>query len=393
MDEITALFSRTLPRDEFAEVVKRQMTSLGVSDLSLDSVPFTLRSPSRGVFELSNVYELYRLSAPKSRAEVISEWVDSVLSRIDIPKSFSQASPHLMPMIRPSEEQSLASLRYGSVVEFVDRPFPSSFVCVSVVYDTPKAVSRISRNYVEKWGVETGVVWNTAMQNLRLRLADEWLRIHSGVFTSMSHDGFDATRCLFPDLLRRVPLSGSSRIFMIPERDTLLVSDGQSTDSLEWMTNLGLKAFEAGPYSLTPQPFELRGDDLIPYSPPSLLNVRVENAKATHLARVYQEQVDLLEPLIEEDVFVARLIVAEKNEKVTTYCVWAESVARALLPRADVIIFRRLDNSSVYVSWDDAMRVVGPLERIDLVPARFSATMFPSSEQMIRLAEVAVPKP
>jgi uncharacterized protein YtpQ (UPF0354 family) len=189
-------------------------------------------------------------------------------------------------MLRRSDEQSLQSkLRYGSSVEFVDRPFPSASVCLSIVYDLPEKLMRLDAQWLERWGVSAELAWEAVMHNLRLRSADNWMRVHPRVFTSNWNDGFGATRCLFSDLLLRLPLNGRSRIFMIPERDTLIVADTDDADTLALTVDTALQIFERDRLALTPELFELSNGEVRLYPLTGRLQLRVENVKSIALGK------------------------------------------------------------------------------------------------------------
>jgi hypothetical protein len=84
-------------------------------------------------------------------------------------------------------------------------------------------------------------------------------------------------------------------------------------------------------------------------------------------------------------VYVAKfdlLNSGDGSNAMRSWCVWSEGVP-SLLPRTDVVILRRSDESErpVIVPWAAVERLCSPyMRRTDDEPPRFDVTAFPAAE-------------
>jgi hypothetical protein len=93
------------------------------------------------------------------------------------------------------------------------------------------------------------------------------------------------------------------------------------------------------------------------------------------------------------DIFVASVLVIERDSSLTSLAVWVQDVD-SLLPRADLVAFQPADD-------DDATRLTVPFDRVaseavlvaepDHDPPRYRVTAWPDEAVMARLRTWAVP--
>jgi hypothetical protein len=103
----------------------------------------------------------------------------------------------------------------------------------------------------------------------------------------------------------------------------------------------------------------------------------------------YAEQKSLLEKRqeqISEDVFVASFKAVEREEKVSSYCVWSKGVP-TWLPKTEFIGLYDPDTKQTgFVPWDRLQATVGHMMKpLDCYPPRWFVNEFPSPEQVEQL--------
>ena len=118
----------------------------------------------------------------------------------EMPTTFEEAAPNLMPMI-----QSRAIAEARSLAHNIDNPADRGFVgipyaehlAICVVHDTPDTKLYLTAADVDKWGVPVPDIFQTAFRNLAQLKNGFRSRFKAGrVFRSLADDTYDSSRML-----------------------------------------------------------------------------------------------------------------------------------------------------------------------------------------------------
>jgi len=113
--------------------------------------------------------------------------------------------------------------------------------------------------------------------------------------------------------------------------------------------------------------------------------------------REYGLQLDVLAGLFEKagvDVFVAKYTLIERPDgSVWSWCAWVRQVTDGLLPRTDYVCLGDNETkSSLWVRWDDAVRIAGDALHTEPAysPPRWRVHGWPNDDVMVALRAAAV---
>jgi hypothetical protein len=187
----------------------------------------------------------------------------------------------------------------------------------------------------------------------------------TGVYLSMSHDNYDASRLLLLDMVRKMQVKGDA-VAMIPNRDTLIMTGSEDWDGLKAMIGLAKEALQQ-PRPISGLAVRLRGDEWESWMPDVAhpLHQEFRTLRVQSLGQDYAEQKELLDKLHtkkQQDIFVASFSAMEHKDtkELTTYCVWSKNIL-ALLPRTERIAFMQDGKDPLMADWDRVVEAAGNL--------------------------------
>ncbi len=384
-------------RDQFAILLQQALQKAEPTlAVEYDSSQFCLNlAGERNVF-LTNFYQEYHQAPAENRGQLLRRWTRLLLSvgnEHDVPTDYETAKDHLRPKIWM--RWSMEGIRLQSLIE--DRPefdtamYPiGEHLCLTLVYDMPQAMQSLPPQMLDTWGVTFYEALETAKENLAEAPMKFATVGDNQVLLAVTGDNYDATRLLLIDRLDELPIKGDL-IAMVPNRDSLFIGDADDEQSLMIMLQLEAQALQQ-PRPMLPTPLRWEDGEWVDWMPaeshpafPQLKQLEVE-----FLANIYEHQKGMLEALFakrDEKVFVVSFgALKSKSDQVMTFSLWAESLD-SLLPKTDLIAFRKGSGEHLLVPWTAAAPIVGDLLRpTDDYPRRFRAMEFPSEEQLAQLA-------
>jgi hypothetical protein len=387
-------------RDKFAQLVIRSILRAGEKRrVAYDRDDFRIHPQDdlKTYIELEDLFDSYVAADAAARSDVMRIAVRNWFIELnEIPSNFDDARHDLLPAIHPRWhfEQSLLQLRLGGSSP-PDWPYDllGEHFSVSLVYDLPDAVQILPEVQLEEWGV----TYFDALQTACLNLAEHGEAVFgkvgdSQVYLSTTRDKYDAARLVLPDLIHEFQLNGDP-VAMIPNRDQLILTGADDAEGLMLMAALAEEALKQ-PEPMLAIPLRLVNNEWVdwlpPYGHPAHLPMKVLQMQS--LGECCNNQKELLEKLHKQTgdkVFVASYSGMQSQEtgKAFSYCVWTKGVP-SLLPRTDKILFvSRPEAEDVVADWDTVESVVGNLlTPIDIYPARFRVSDFPTRDQLAKLA-------
>lgn len=392
------VFNRPLTADGFAHKMIDAARAAGYREpLEYLADEFRIRHGDGAYFNLHNAFRDYQNANKPNKAMVLDGYVATLLrSRDKATRTFEEVRPLLRPVIRNLamlEEVRLHHARRESAdssYEVVHRALGRDCVTLLAI-DHPESTSTLTKGPEEAWGVTMDEALAIAMDNLRQATPDAFEEITPGLYVGEWGDGYDISRALLPDVLRRAPVRGRP-VFMIPTNDVLLVAGDKDEQALRQMVEVSFQAVEKGrPVSSQIHTFD--DQRIVPFvsQDPALL-ARLATLEHLLLQGAYHTQKELLDKIHEaqnEDLFVATYMLyelADSNGQTFSMCGWTQSVA-GLLPRTDRVALVELDENGVsntrLVAWSELLAKAGDLlQPLDVYPPRYRTLGFPSAAQL-----------
>jgi tetratricopeptide (TPR) repeat protein len=388
-------------RDDFAALLQRTLEGAGETrPIRYDQERFALRIGDNGelCFNLENVYAEYCQAAPEQREQLLLRVPGFVPYQPHIPDDFEQVRELLLPRVRERIFYELHRMRLEvegeSGVEFPHRLIAQDLAC-GLCVDLPESVVEFGRERFALWEIDFESALELATENLRQRSQEPFEQAAPGLWISPWRDSHDATRLILTDVIGRLEVNGAP-VCMAPNRDVLLVSGSDDRDGLLALAAVAQRVLsDPRPMSSIPLVLGERGWET--FAPLPELGEQVQRVlgelSVLARARDYSEQRQLLTTMHEQrglDLYVSELTVARFGQgDVTSFCTWAPGV-RALLPRADRVVFIGEDQQPLgQVPWEQVEASFAALlrPRDDLFPPRYEVDGFPESEPLQGLLE------
>lgn len=345
---------------------------------------------------LTNFYAEYQAAPPERRGEVLARLTKTNLS-VDTPKTYEQARPDLMLVVRPRASFELLAAHTGGPVGAKSpvswRPL-GEVLAVALVQDTPDAMRYVPPEELERWGITFDQAHADALSNLRRRGMEPLTPVVPGACALSTNDSYGASRLLLAEVVRRCEVRGEP-VVLVPNRDTLLITGSREAEGLLKVAQVAQLAIQV-PRPVDGRALRLTNEGWKPFlpEPGSPSRSILQKLAVTSLARDYQEQATRLEQQHAQegtDIFVAGYI-PESDEHGRSFgqSVWVSGID-TLLPRADVVLFMDAELGPkappvAVVRWDLVVRDAGLLlmPELDMYPERYRVTGFPSKEQLQR---------
>lgn len=388
-------------RDKFAQLVIRSILRAGEKrQLAYDRDDFRIHPQNdlKTYIELDNLFDSYSAAEADARKDLMQVAVRSWFVEInEVPGKFDAAQHDLLPAIHPRWhfEQSLLQMRLGGSKP-PEWPYDllGEHFAVSLIYDLPDAPQILPEVQFEEWGV----TYFDALQAACLNLAEHGETVFGKVgdallYVSNTRDKYDAARLVLPDLIHQFELRGDP-VAMIPNRDQLILTGADDAEGLMMMAALTEEALKQ-PEPILGIPLRLVKNEWTDWIPteghPAYLPLKILQMQS--LGECNNQQKELLEKLhakTGDKLFVASYsgMKSQETGKAFSYCVWTKGVP-SLLPRTDKILFvSRPEADDVVADWERVESVVGNLiTPLDMYPARYRVSDFPTRAQLARLAQ------
>ena len=201
-------------QDEFAQWVTDGIRKAGATaDIVYDRERFCLSQGDKDgtVLFLANAYKEYCSAPEPMRPQVLQRYVRSwFMGAITLPEAFDDLHPDLLPIVRTRSYFDLARMNTGKGAVLPHQVL-GEHLAVGLVYDLPQAMRSITQDDLDGWGVSFYEALEAARHNLtQLEHAFIGPKEGEGVYLSTARDGYDSSRLILLDLIRRV--SGGGRL-------------------------------------------------------------------------------------------------------------------------------------------------------------------------------------
>jgi hypothetical protein len=405
MGLLDRFFSKSVSREDFAKLVIKALEGRGASDIQFDPEDFSVRVGSLdNTLYLSNAFTDYTSAEKQERDAVILRYVTSFTAPRKSPKTYAEALPNLMPVVRDPAYYALSSLMFrakgGDSAKLKTSPIPIAEGLVgSLAIDSAEAISYASDSTLKDWNVTLADAFPKALENLRDHSPFEALKqLAPGLFLGEWGDSYESARILLPDLLHRLILNGDPLVF-IPNRNELWVTGQYDTANISAILKFAEESHFSRGHSLSPN-FYVRANDAwklhIPEDPAQ--RRQWEEIKYKREATDYEQQKGYLDSMFElekRDIFVAPYrVYLQDDGQLFSRSIWSNGVD-TLLPKTDRVVLG-IDVQKKMMreaSWDSLAAVVGNLMELEtdsaFYPVRYRVQKFPDEAQLAQLAGTA----
>ncbi len=333
---------------------------------------------------LRSAFADYLQAAFWRRHEVIKSYVESIKIMESGLPDLATARPCLLPRLRERRFYERMLLR-GTVSHVARTPFADNFF-LELAYDAPRNIVSIDRGHLDDWGISFHDGLAIALDNLRARSRQPWLRPAAGVYVSPWRDNHAAARLALSDLVRGLAVKGEP-VAVAPHRDLLVVTGSKDPDGLALMAHLvQTNLHQPRLMSTAPLRFDGQRWSLFTSTFPGTFNsVKKLHVMAEDLE--YREQKQALDAVHDdrgERIIVSdyQLTESPQNGRLQSYCVWDEAHIPSLLPRTDLIVFVDKSGRKRAVAWDVVEELVGPMRVEGIYPERWRVDHFPRLADM-----------
>ncbi|WP_249582367.1 DUF1444 family protein [Pseudomonas viridiflava] len=394
------ILGRPMTQEKFAQKFIEAARKAGYSKaMDFQASEFRVLHNNGSYFNLHNAFRDYQNGDKTQKAAILSGYVSTLLVSVQGTATvFESVKVHLRPVIRNLamlEEVRLEQARNVGCKphDVVYQPLGRDCVIMLAV-DSPEATATLTKGPEAQWGITMDEAVVIAIENLRDATHEAFGEIIPGLHVAEWADGYDSSRVLLPDVLQRAPVKGRP-VFMIPNRDVLMVTGDKDEQGIRQMVELSFKALENG-RAVSTDIYTYDGRDIVPFHPDDEgVNNRLATLEHMLLQGSYSNQKELLDKLNLEtgvDVFVASYHLyelADQNGNTVSMGVWTKDVP-TLLPKTDRVAFVDPvpggEPTVKTVLWGEVESELGDLLTTEAgYPPRYRTLGFPSAEQLDRL--------
>ncbi len=393
-------------QDAFAALVMKRLRAGGdATNYTYDKESFSLREGEHVKF-LSNMYHDYQRAKRGNREGVLNAYVSAYQFESQ-PDDYATAKPKLMPAIRSRFFQYRASGIKTEGVSIPDNGLrePDLFAMplgqdrsVYLVLDDEHAMSYVTKDSAEKWGVNAEQMMRDAIDNLRDRTTDKWNTVMPNLHVGNWEDSYDCSRLLLTDLIYRLKLPGRP-VALVPVRGDLYVTSDQLPDLQFALMKLALDRMEENNRWCSYSMLVLDDGKWLNYTPSNEAGrAMLRHMRCKMMATEYGDQKEMLETDLQtanNPAFAASLMVFENkaDRGLMSAVSWAKGVD-TYLPLADKIALsdpESPDTAPMLVDWDAAYPIVRHLMKaLPTYPPLFHVKEFPDEATQAKLQALSV---
>lgn len=372
---------------KFTQLVAKIGVQTGrLEDPTVDAENMRIADKS-GAMNLGNMYSAFKQMPRRKRLEYINEVVLAPLP--EIPETWEQIKPMLVPVVRDSAYLTFAPLQAAIAIQketppIARRPLAPG-IFETLVVDTPNKMLVVSEDRLAEWNVTLVDALEVAYANLRRASQDEFTPLMPGLWIAPWGDSYAAARVMLPEILQRVC---TDPLIALPNRDTLLVADSRMPVSFALLVVALEKAVEDQHYAITRQIYQLENKTLRVCEPPAGTPDEVlatyERLLVEEKAASYAREQELHRQYGTEAFYAKLMAYESKDGEIVTRATWTKGVEVGYLPPAQAIQFIELDESETEalrmweVPWSTVIAEPGMLTPTNAPLPRWKMGEFPS---------------
>lgn len=358
------------------------------------------KGPVRGEYFLDRSYREYAKLPEADRAAYVRKRA-SQMSGPELPATFAEAEPKIVPLVRERIAHEIARIMASEDPLKSLPPEPPHLAFTDelwgvLAYETDDQFVRIDAETMRRWNASFERAWPDAVKRLELRSTQHASVIsRRGLHELHYDDGNDSARIFVPAALAELRLAGDA-VAAFPKEDILLVAGADDDVGLRAMLDRVVAEWDRG--STNMRMVRIGGGKTVPFElhPSHALYGKladVQRAADQHDETLQRDALKKRLDTREDAPFVASLKRVRKGESGDefSFVVHTEETP-TLLPRADFVVFRRVDLTKKTAMtlacgpWDKVSRLMkGRWKETSLHPARWLANDHPTPKEIAQL--------
>ena len=390
------LLGRKSPEDAFTEEIARRVPEVlpGTTARRVEPLTLDITHPDGSTMRmfLHNMMAETDAAPADERGERLRNAV-LAMTPTERPETWPAAAPRLMPAIRAIGWAAAHSAGGRRPVMW---PFAPFLIAVAAV-DSDYAMSYVTAEDLETWGVDAAAVEDAAQQNFAGHGAPlDWAEGEAWV-DFVGPTGYVSSWLTRPDALAEAAARvGGDFVALAPDRDTLRLTAIADRTRLARELEATRTAYDQAPRQLSPVPYRVDDGRVVEWEPAPDDPCRdaVHAAKLLLAATEYGIQQPALQEQMGDDVFVASYGAgARDGGRAFSWSTWGKDVP-TLAPETEFLALAETDEESrmLFVRFTDARRLLPDLVRPapDCDPPRWSLSGWPTEAQLTELRTLAV---
>jgi uncharacterized protein YtpQ (UPF0354 family) len=338
---------------------------------------------SEGVVNLRNVHVDFLGVPRRARLAYVREHVlGNLMAAPDVPTSWASVRDQIVPVIRHASylvNSQLSAMLSGTPMPVLPNRDIGPGLHVTLAVDEPSRMLMVTDRQLASWNVSFEQAYEVALQNLA-SLSHAVVPLTPGLYMFPETDSYTTARILFADVLQKLYLDP---LVAIPARGVMMIADPSIPEGRDALLTLMSTSTENESYPITRTIFQLRGRDLVRWTPTSdddSLLARYQDVMLAEWRSIYETERQLHSKLGGEEQYARLDTIKDDDGSYLTMTRWAEGTTWHL-PRTELVSCMPLDKKDgdgVYlVSWD-ALETRGYLTRSESLIPRWRTGTFPS---------------
>jgi hypothetical protein len=311
--------------------------------------------------------------------------------------ALSDAEAKLVPVVRERISYEVARIMASPKPHVALQPEPPHIALTDdlwgvLAYETDDQFVRIDASVLKAWNASFEKLWPQALARLEQRSRAGSTHVVDGVRELRFGDGNDSARALLTPLLDKQGLAGGAVVAM-PKEDVLLAAGADDGPALSALANRLAAEWDLG--NQNARVVRVGGGVTAPFAvdASSPLRATLADLRTSTEQREERLQREALRRRLgsgEDAPFVASLFrVKQKDTNAEFSYVVHSEVVTSLLPRADYVVFRRVDvakNTATTLgcaAWATAYPLMKDRwKETPLHPSRWLATALPNAKEL-----------
>lgn len=383
------------PAAEFAGAVLTELRARGYAAARFDEPGFVVRLDADSGLLVDRLFLEVQGLPQDARAGHVAARLDAALR--PPPSSWAEAQPLLRSVLRPTS--FTAAVTAGADRPWIRPLWP--FVHELAVVDTGDARAVVTRADTARWGVPGEQMFAVARANIAARYPPQPQQQRVGHLRGDGHSYCDSA-VLVPGWLSSFAAdSGESRPLVFFPGDEVLLVCTDEPDVATAFFAAAERIYRQAAVPISPQGYTIVGENIVGYDVAGAAASRPLRPLAVRARSVlaeteYLAQTDRLRRYFAEqgiDTAVGTVQMIETPRGSCTMTVWPQGT-RQLLPVADYVTLLPAGHTDhVTVPFPVLADVLGLVPDRELLPRRYPAPAWPSTEELAVLRAHAVTLP
>lgn len=316
---------------------------------------------------LSNSYVEYCRLAQDERPMHVHRFAAFITDSTKPLPTGEEALDALLPVLRPRADMiAIASQMTGWPYSHAARPFCDNMLLMLAI-DTERAIALVTDEILEGLAVSFDEALALATAHLDERGNHDFGQIGDGTFVSLCGDHYDAGRILIPGLIENLPVKGLP-VAIVEARSAVLITGSEDMDGLAQIATCAWEDYPENERAVSLTPIVLKDGEWRPFAIEPHHPQALKNLTSYQRFWSYSATKDVLQEMLDDDLYVATAMLVEQDGKSATAASWAYDVPTAC-PIVDAVVLQEGDGfPEITRRLEDVQTVCGPFPSVEQMP-------------------------